>query len=78
MTVQEASLVQTTLGVLDRLEVLHEEALRQLKTGVAREFALAIAHLEDAIMRINKGMAADDGFYRPGDYEQLMRPERLP
>lgn len=56
---------------------LLEAATRQIQSqpsdqpGAAREFAIAITHIEDARMRFTRGYAKQNGEFRPVDLESL-------
>ncbi len=35
-----------------------------------REYAIALTHIEDAVMRVNRGVAMDTGQFNPADVER--------
>jgi len=65
------TIVKALLEVQARLSDLRSEASAAQRPDAAREYSIAITSVEDAIMRVNRGMAKDDDSFKVADVEQL-------
>ena len=69
MTVAE-NITETIAAIRERVHDAHAQQPADDGSGPpARDFALAITHLEDAQMRFTRGLAKLQGAYLPADLE---------